>query len=404
VTRNAASAPENVAGGFSRPVTREELIAAGLLITKESALPSGRLLEEEGPNFLSDIPRWNATEGEVEPASDIVPQTRLKELLATIPGASKTSFVKNVPIAVYPLSASSLASMPSLILEEMGGLDKANYPNKDEYLRANFGGAMSLQVAHGKLDAYPIPPGQYASNYKAVPLEEMVSKNPKNAAALSEILGDLRSIAGVCGALKTVPTEMVLASDLGFPVGRLLKIEAPWGGDQTKDAGKEAYLVACEKPYLINLDESGLPVAYIKASDAQQANPLDDPKARVAADWDLAHQMLGAPNARVPREVFLEVCLGKWDFPAGSPDLNYYQEYLNYLFDTATALMLPSQKTDLGKHCFGYATLLAMEFYMGGTPADSLALKADSKPSDRLATVRDELDADWASVPKDVDW
>jgi hypothetical protein len=285
----------------------------------------------------------------------------------------------------------------------MGGLDKANYPNKDEYLRANFGGAMSLQVAHGKLDAYPIPPGQYASNYKAVPLEEMVSKNPKNAAALSEMLGDLRSIAGVCGALKTVPTEMVLASDLGFPVGRLLKIEAPWGGDQTKDAGKEAYLVACEKPYLINLDESGLPVAYIKASDAQQANPLDDPKARVAADWDLAHQMLGDPNARVPREVFLEVCLGKWDFPAGSPDLNYYQEYLNYLFDTATALMLPSQKTDLGKHCFGYATLLAMEFYMGGTPADSLALKADSKPSDRLATVRDELDADWASVPKDVE-
>jgi hypothetical protein len=32
--------------------------------------------------------------------------------------------VKNVPIAVYPLNATSSASMPSLILEEMDGLDK----------------------------------------------------------------------------------------------------------------------------------------------------------------------------------------------------------------------------------------------------------------------------------------
>jgi hypothetical protein len=203
-------------------------------------------------------------------ASSTVPQTKLKDLLTKKPGIKTAKFVKNVPIAVYPLNPFSLASIPSPILEGMGELDKATYPNKDAYLKANFGGAMALQVAHGKLDAYPIPPDQYSSNYKAVSLEEMQTKNPKNATALIGILGDLSTIPGVCGALKTVSTEMVLASDLGFPVKDLLKIEAPWGGDQTKDAGKEAYLVVCDAPYLVNLDESGLPVAYIKASEPQQ--------------------------------------------------------------------------------------------------------------------------------------
>jgi hypothetical protein len=210
----------------------------------------------------------------LEADSAMVPQTKLKELLANNPDIRRTKFVKNVPIAVYPLNAESLASMPSLILEGMGELDKATYPNKDSYLKSNFGGAMSLQVAHGKLDAYPIPADQYTSNYKVVSIEEMQTKNPKNATALSGILGDLNSIPGICGALKTVPTEMVLASDLGFPLENLLKIEAPWGGDQTKDAGKDAYLVVCDAPYLINLDELGLPVAYIMASDAQKVFSL----------------------------------------------------------------------------------------------------------------------------------
>merc|ERR1719203_631605 len=125
----------------------------------------------------------------------MVPQTKLKKLLANSPASKKIEFVKNVPIAVYPLNAKSLASMPSPILEGMGDLDKATYPNKNAYLQANFGGAMALQVAHGKLDAYPIPPDQYASNYKAVSLEEMQTKNPKSAAALAGILGDLTTIS-----------------------------------------------------------------------------------------------------------------------------------------------------------------------------------------------------------------
>jgi hypothetical protein len=249
----------------------------------------------------SDRPRAgeakNAQECAEEAAPVTVSQKKLKDLLAIRSGTKTAQFVKNVPIAVYPLSAKSLVSMPSLILEGMGDLDKATYPNKDAYLQANFGGAMALQVAHGKLDAYPIPPDQYASNYKAVSLEEMQAKNLKNATALSEILGDLCSIPGACGALKTVPTEMVLASDLGFPVQDLLKIEAPWGGDQTKDAGKEAYLVVCDAPYLINLDESGLPVAYINAADAQKESQEEVPQFVAEAAAELAAMTMAADTS-----------------------------------------------------------------------------------------------------------
>jgi len=192
-----------------------------------------------------------------------VSQTKLKELLCN-PDVKKVKFVKNMPITIYPIpDEKSLTSLPGIIVQQMGQLDQATYGDKDAYLRSNIGGAMALQVAHDALDAYPIPPDQFASNYKVVSLEEMQEKNPKAAQALCTILGDLSSIPGVCGALKTVPTEMVLASALNFPIKDRLVIEAPWGGEQVKDAGTDAYLVHAKEPYMTNLDKNGLPVAYI---------------------------------------------------------------------------------------------------------------------------------------------
>jgi hypothetical protein len=259
----------NVANPAAEPPTKTLAEIVALIKTAGPAELEATLSEITLGNYVK-LQEAMASFEESQVDSAMVPQTKLKELIVNSSTITKTKFVKNVPIAVYPLNVESLASMPSLILEGMGELDKATYPNKDAYLKANLGGAMALQVAHGKLDAYPIPADQYTSNYKAVSLEEMQQKNPKNATALSGILGDLSTIPGVCGALKTVPTEMVLASDLGFPLNNLLKIEAPWGGDQTKDAGKDAYLVVCDAPYLINLDELGLPVAYTTAVDAQK--------------------------------------------------------------------------------------------------------------------------------------
>jgi len=133
------------------------------------------------------------------------------------------------------------------------------------------------------------------------------------------------------------------------------------------------------------------------------ANPVAapaafDPAAEVAAAWATVHQNMEA-NARVPREVFVEYCMSR---AQGLPKLGEYEAYLNTLFDTATALMLPAEKTDLGKHCFGYASLLANEFYFD-QPADMLSLKAESKPKDKLEGVRANMDADWAAVDKDAE-
>merc|ERR1711924_295998 len=105
------------------------------------------------------------------------------------------------------------------------------------------------------------------------------------------------------------------------------------------------------------------------------------------------------PSARVPLDAFLGYCLSS--VPDACKTIEY-ESYLNYIFTTALSLMLPNQKTDLGKHCFGYATILANEFYFDGQPADGLSLKADSKPQDRLAVVRQEMDMDWAAVEKDA--
>merc|ERR1712032_598105 len=102
-----------------------------------------------------------------------------------------------------------------------------------------------------------------------------------------------------------------------------------------------------------------------------------------------------------PRDAFLDVCTQLHTAPPVHLK-EAYREYANKLFDTATALMLPSRKDDLGKHCFGYAYLLATEFY-ADSPQDQLQLVSSNKPNDELASVRDELDADWAAVQKDGD-
>lgn len=118
--------------------------------------------------------------------------------------------------------------------------------------------------------------------------------------------------------------------------------------------------------------------------------------------WDKVHEMMGDPDgtARVPKEWFVEYCMSR---VPNFPKLAEYEAYLNTLFDTGTSLMLPAQKTDLGRHCFGYVTILANEFYFE-EPADLLALKflkVDQAMPDQLGPLRQEMDADWSRVEKD---
>merc|ERR1740129_928890 len=59
-------------------------------------------------------------------------------------------------------------------------------------------------------------------------------------------------------------------------------------------------------------------------------------------------------------------------------------------------------KDRFGKHCFGYAALLANEFYFA-EPMDYLCLAEEPKSPDNLVAVRTDLNADWAQVTKDAE-
>jgi len=121
----------------------------------------------------------------------------------------------------------------------------------------------------------------------------------------------------------------------------------------------------------------------------------------VATAWEQVHASLPDPNARVPRDVFVQYCIRTSPLSYKNVELYCsYLAYVNSLFDNATAMMLPAQKTDLGKHCFGYAVLMASEFYWG-QPADRLCLTGSERPQDQYAQIRSELDLDWSSVAKD---
>merc|ERR1712110_808598 len=60
-------------------------------------------------------------------------------------------------------------------------------------------------------------------------------------------------------------------------------------------------------------------------------------------------------------------------------------------------------KDDLGKHCFGYSTLVANEYCCGMKPMDGLGLLIEPAIGffDPLARLRVELNDDWATASKE---
>lgn len=51
-----------------------------------------------------------------------------------------------------------------------------------------------------------------------------------------------------------------------------------------------------------------------------------------------------------------------------------FKTHLGKAFDVGVSMMLPAQKTTVGKHCFRYAAMVANEFYFPGSGADKLGL------------------------------
>jgi len=68
-------------------------------------------------------------------------------------------------------------------------------------------------------------------------------------------------------------------------------------------------------------------------------------------------------RGRVDRAAFCRAMLHKHGSKLSTGSRGVYEQFLNKCFDSATALMLPAKKEDLGRHCFSYAALLAGEFY-----------------------------------------
>merc|ERR1711957_539654 len=93
---------------------------------------------------------------------------------------------------------------------------------------------------------------------------------------------------------------------------------------------------------------------------------LDVPR-QVFERWTQAHEhesIRHDKGARVAFVPFADACRGRHELGNTAKKVAY-EEFLEALWDMATGLMLPKQKNDLGKHCFGYATLVHEEYYHG---------------------------------------
>lgn len=129
-------------------------------------------------------------------------------------------------------------------------------------------------------------------------------------------------------------------------------------------------------------DGSGADVLAFVPKDNKQTGVF-----AAAIGWNAAHANL-EPNARVDRDTFVQTCMGSAPASFLVPE---YEIYLNDIFDLGTAMMLPAQKDDLGRHCFSYGFLLSKEFY-GDSPLDLMGFTKGSSQ---------ELDVDWGKVAKD---
>eukprot|EP00931_Biecheleriopsis_adriatica_P034578 TRINITY_DN19953_c0_g1_i1.p1 TRINITY_DN19953_c0_g1~~TRINITY_DN19953_c0_g1_i1.p1 ORF type:complete len:857 (-),score=153.45 TRINITY_DN19953_c0_g1_i1:262-2832(-) len=118
--------------------------------------------------------------------------------------------------------------------------------------------------------------------------------------------------------------------------------------------------------------------------------------------WLRVHQSLEDATARIKRDVFVSF---HKTLDNASVENEDYLRFVDELFTAACALMYPKDATDLGKHCFGYATLIHDEFHEGNDAVpDKLGLMSTPAISwfDPLQTLRDNIEADWSQAEKDA--
>jgi hypothetical protein len=194
-------------------------------------------------------------------------QADLTSTLEQNPDAPTEAYVKDSPILGYRITSDRFEDIPAAIREHLGTVDQTKYT--PEYLSQNKGSFIALQTKDGKSpDFYIVGLATKQAKYADVPLHEVLSKNVKLANAVKSVSGMtelLENDPNVTGYLKTVPVEMTRMSRIGYPLTKEISIESPWG-TQTKPAGADAFITKNEKGlwYMVNANENGGPIAYVK--------------------------------------------------------------------------------------------------------------------------------------------
>jgi nicotinate (nicotinamide) nucleotide adenylyltransferase len=177
----------------------------------------------------------------------------------------KLQFVKDSPTLAYRITSDRFEDIPNEIRKHLGEVDKTKYTS--EYLKKNIGSVFALQMNGDTPDFYVIGKETFDAKYASVALDDVAKKNGKYLGKLTTQIPDLiaKKDTGLIAVLKTVPTEMIRMSDLGYPLDKEVVIESPWG-EQTKPAGKDAFLVwddGKKQYYMVNVGEDGNPLSYV---------------------------------------------------------------------------------------------------------------------------------------------
>lgn len=187
-------------------------------------------------NFTKFLNRLNEEEQNVVSQQDVLRMVKI---------AKKQKFIKNAVVAVVKTS-----ELTDEQKNQIGSVDRATYSK--EYFEQN--PYVLIQAKKdGSIDMYNPSESVIQNNYREVNPSDQILSALQSAGISKNIVNKF--------VVKTVPTMMAKASSLGL---ENKTIEAPWGG--TQEAQKDSYIVdGGTEAYVVNPDNSGLPIGYIKA-------------------------------------------------------------------------------------------------------------------------------------------
>ncbi len=201
-------------------------------------------------------------------SDDVQSQTELTERVEKHAPA-KELYIKDRPILGWKIIGNKLADLPDAIRGPLGSVDTTGYD--DAYIAKNVGSVVALQMSNSGPDFYVIGKQSFTSGYEMVGLDEVAARNTRLIKRLEmapEVLALFNAKdAGLTGALKTVPVEMVRMSAIGYAQSSEVTIRSPWG-TQTKPADQDGFLLfdtGENQYYMVNQGADGNPASYVPA-------------------------------------------------------------------------------------------------------------------------------------------